>query len=213
MVVKGVEALKCGPPSRYGCPAACAVAIGPNTTDQQGANAMNILNYRQFPAQNRMQNEIRQVFNRLFEGNLFEQDESDDSSVVTSQWVPRVDVKEEPDRFVLYADLPGIDPDQIEVSMDKGMLTIKGERSSESSEQTDRFSRIERRYGSFYRRFALPDSADPQGIQAHGRNGVLAITIPKRPESAPRRIQVGRMEENARKDEQRRTIEAPQTQQ
>jgi HSP20 family protein len=174
---------------------------------------MNILSYRQFPAQNRMQNEIRQAFNRLFEGNLFDQDESDDSSVVTSQWVPRVDVKEEKDRFVLFADLPGIDPDEIEVSMDKGTLTIKGERSSESAEQTDRFSRIERRYGSFYRRFALPDSADPQGIQAHGRNGVLEITIPKRPESAPRRIQVGRTEDNARKDNQRRTIEAPQTQQ
>jgi HSP20 family protein len=174
---------------------------------------MNILSYRQFPAQTRMQNEIRQAFNRLFEGNLFDQDESDDSSVVTSQWVPRVDVKEEKDRFVLFADLPGIDPDEIEVSMDKGTLTIKGERSSESAEQTDRFSRIERRYGSFYRRFALPDSADPQGIQAHGRNGVLEITIPKRPESAPRRIQVGRTEENARQDSQRRTIEAPQTQQ
>jgi HSP20 family protein len=174
---------------------------------------MNILSYRQFPAQNRMQNEIRQAFNRLFEGNLFDQDESDDSSVVTSQWVPRVDVKEEKDRFVLFADLPGIDPDEIEVSMDKGTLTIKGERSSETAEQTDRFSRIERRYGSFYRRFALPDSADPQGIQAHGRNGVLEITIPKRPESAPRRIQVGRTEDNARKDNQRRTIEAPQTQQ
>src|SRR5687768_770639 len=81
----------------------------------EGASAMNILNYRQFPAQTRMQNEIRQAFNRLLDGNLFEQDESDDSSVVTSQWVPRVDVKEEQDRFVLYADLPGIDPDEIEV--------------------------------------------------------------------------------------------------
>jgi HSP20 family protein len=115
--------------------------------------------------------------------------------VVTSQWVPRVDVKEEGDRFVLYADLPGIDPNDIEVSMDKGLLTIRGERSSETSEQTDRFSRIERRYGSFHRRFALPDSADPEGIQARGRHGVLEITIPKRPESAPRRIQVGRYED------------------
>jgi HSP20 family protein len=79
--------------------------------------------------------------------------------------------------------------------MDKGLLTIRGERSSETSEQTDRFSRIERRYGSFHRRFALPDSADPEGIQARGRHGVLEITIPKRPESAPRRIQVGRYED------------------
>lgn len=154
---------------------------------------MNIVRYRQWPGQTALQDEVRQAFDRLFEGN-FGQDMSDDSSVVTSQWVPRVDVKEESDRFVLYADLPGIDPGDIEVSMDKGMLTIRGERSSETSTQTDRFSRIERRYGSFHRRFALPDSADPDGIQAQGRNGVLEITIPKRPEIAPRRIQVGRSE-------------------
>lgn len=155
---------------------------------------MNIVRYRQSPGQNTLQNEFRQMFDRLFEGNLFDQGSADESSVVTSQWVPHVDVKEEKDRFVLYADLPGIDPNDIEVSMDKGILTIKGERSSETSEQTDRFSRIERHYGSFYRRFALPDSADPEGIQAHGRNGVLEITIPKRPEAAPRRIPIGRYE-------------------
>ncbi len=174
---------------------------------------MNIVRYRQWPAQAHMQNEIRKAFDRLFEGNLLDQDESDDSSVVTSQWVPRVDVKEEPGRFVLYADLPGIDPDEIEVSMDKGLLTIKGERRSETTDQTDRYSRIERRYGSFYRRFALPDSADPEGIQAHGRNGVLEITIPKRAEASPRRIQVGRKEQSGRSDHQRATIDAPQSQQ
>jgi HSP20 family protein len=172
---------------------------------------MNILRYRQMPGPARLQNDLRQMFDRLIEGNLFDQDESDDSSIVTSQWIPRVDVKEEQDRFVLYADLPGIDPDQIEVSMDKGILTIKGERSSETSEDTDRFSRIERRYGSFYRRFALPDSADPDGIQAHGRNGVLEITIPKQPEAAPRRIQVAR--KDLGKQDQPRTIEGSRTQQ
>jgi HSP20 family protein len=173
---------------------------------------MNILRYRQMPGPGRVQNDLRQMFDRLIEGNLFDQDESDDSSIVTSQWVPRVDVKEEQNRFVLYADLPGIDPDEIEVSMDKGILTIKGERSSETSDQTDRFSRIERRYGSFYRRFALPDSADAEGIQAHGRNGVLEITIPKKPEAAPRRIQVGN-KELGRQGQQPRTIDAPPTQQ
>jgi HSP20 family protein len=111
--------------------------------------------------------------------------------VVTSQWTPRVDIKEEPSRFVIFADLPGIDPRDVEVLMDKGILTIKGERHSESSEQAERFSRIERRYGSFHRRFALPDSADPDGITATGSHGVLEISIPKRPETTPRRIQVG----------------------
>lgn len=98
--------------------------------------------------------------------------------------------KEEAHRFVLYADVPGVDPQDIEVQMDKGMLTVKGERS-EVAHESENFSRIERRYGSFHRRFALPDSADPDGISASGRNGVLQITIPKRPETTPRRIQVG----------------------
>ena len=170
---------------------------------------MNFVRYRQWPVQgDQMQNELRQAFDRFFGGSLYNEGTADDSSVVTSQWVPRVDVKEEKDRFVLYADLPGIDPDDIEVSMDKGMLTIKGERSSESTQETDRFSRIERSYGSFYRRFALPDSADPQGIQARGRNGVLEIVIPKRAEAAPRRIQVGRHEG----PDPGRTIDTPPSQ-
>lgn len=166
---------------------------------------MNFVRYRQWPVQgDQFQNELRQAFDRFFRSDL-DQNTADDSAVVTSQWVPRVDIKEDKDRFVLYADLPGIDPDDIEVSMDKGILTIKGERASESMQDTDRFTRIERSYGSFHRRFALPDSADPEGIQARGRNGVLEIVIPKRAEAAPRRIQVGRHEG--------RTAEAPSTHQ
>lgn len=137
------------------------------------------------------QDPIKQIFDRLFEGSLMQAGSSDESSVVTSQWVPLVDIKEEGDRFVLYADLPGVDPQDIEVQMDKGMLTIKGERQSEAIVESERFSRVERRHGSFHRRFALPDSADPDGITASGHNGVLQIVIPKRPDTTPRRIQVG----------------------
>lgn len=145
----------------------------------------------QWPGQGLTQDPIKQVFDRLFEGSLFQTGSTDESSVVTSQWVPRVDIKEEPNRFVLYADIPGVDPQEIEVQMDKGMLTIKGERRGEAVLDSESFSRIERHHGSFHRRFALPDSADPDGISAAGHNGVLQITIPKRPETTPRRIQVG----------------------
>lgn len=149
---------------------------------------MNIVRQPQWPAQgnNNLQEEIKNVFDRFFDTG-----DSDESSVVTSHWVPRVGIKEASDRFVIYADLPGLEPEQIEVQMDKGILTIKGERSSESTRQSERFARIEHRYGSFHRRFALPDSANPEGIEARGSNGVLEISIPKKPESAPRRIQVG----------------------
>ena len=150
-----------------------------------------MVRYPQWSGQGLTQDPIKQVFDRLFEGSLFNQDSADESSVVTSQWVPRVDIKEETDRFVLYADLPGVDPQDIEVQMEKGVLTIKGERHGEAKLETESFSRIERRHGSFHRRFALPDSADPDGITASGHNGVLQIVIPKRPETTPRRIQVG----------------------
>jgi len=137
------------------------------------------------------QDPVKQIFDRLFEGSLMQMGSTDESSVVTSQWIPLVDIKEEANQFVLYADLPGVDPQDIEVQMDKGMLTIKGERRIEATVETERFSRVERRHGSFHRRFALPDSADPERISASGHNGVLQIVIPKRPETTPRRIQVG----------------------
>lgn len=134
--------------------------------------------------------DLRQLFERFFQmGDL-----SDGSSVVTSQWTPRVDIREEDGRFVILADLPGIDPDEVEIMMDKGILSIKGERKSEAEQHGERYSRIERRYGMFHRRFALPDSADPEAITARGHNGVLEISIPKRPETTPRRIHVGKGE-------------------
>ena len=150
-----------------------------------------MVRHSQWPSQALAQDPVKQIFDRLFEGTMFRGDSSDESSVVTSQWVPRVDIKEEVDRFVLYADLPGVDPQDIEVQMENGMLTIKGERHSEDRSETASFSRIERSHGSFHRRFALPDSANPDGITASGDNGVLQIDIPKRPETTPRRIQVG----------------------
>ena len=140
--------------------------------------------------QNAPQDPLRQLFDRLFDGGM-QQGGNEDSNVVTSQWTPHVDIKEEADRFILLADIPGVEPADIEVQMDKGMLAIKGERNLETRSEGTRFSRVERRHGLFHRRFALPDSANPEGITASGRNGVLEIVIPKRPETTPRRIQVG----------------------
>lgn len=150
-----------------------------------------MIRYPQWPGATAGQDPVKQVFDRLFDGGLYQNSSSDESSIVTSQWIPRVDIKEEASRFVLYADIPGVDPQDIEVQMDKGVLTVKGERRVEATEESESFSRIERRHGSFHRRFALPDSADPDGIAASGHNGVLQISIPKRPETTPRRIQVG----------------------
>ena len=140
--------------------------------------------------QNSHQDPLRQLFDQLL-GAGIPQGCNEDSNVVTSQWTPHVDIQEEADRFILLADIPGVEPADIEVQMDKGMLAIKGERTLETRSEGTSFSRVERRHGVFHRRFALPDSANPEGITASGRNGVLEIVIPKRPETTPRRIQVG----------------------
>lgn len=146
---------------------------------------MNLIRYRQWPRQTDLHDDMRQMLERFFDR------EGDESSMATAQWTPHVDIKEEDKRFVLYADLPGIPPQDIEVHMDKGILSIKGERSGEARTSGDNFSRVERHFGRFHRRFALPDSADSERISASGHNGVLEISIPKKPEVTPRRIQVG----------------------
>ena len=118
-------------------------------------------------------------------------DVGDDSSdVVTSHWRPAVDIKEEEDRFVIYADLPGVDPKDIEITMEQGVLTLKGERSEETKEEHEGYKRVERVSGSFYRRFSLPDTADAERIEAKGKNGVLEITLPKLEKVQPRKITV-----------------------
>jgi HSP20 family protein len=146
---------------------------------------MSIARYQTWGHNPRFQEQMKQVFDRFLG-----EDEADQSNVVTSQWTPRVDIKEEDKRFVILADIPGVDPKDIEISMDKGILSIKGERKSEVSEQTGKLTRNECSYGTFYRRFALPDSADADGISANGKHGVLEIAIPKKPETTPRRINV-----------------------
>ena len=100
-----------------------------------------------------MHEEIRNVFDRFFNT-----DETDQSNVVTSQWTPRVDIKEEDTRFVIFADIPGVDSKDIEITMEKGILSIKGERKAEATGQNGKLTRSERSHGLFYRRFALPHS-------------------------------------------------------
>lgn len=114
------------------------------------------------------------------------------SNVATSHWMPLVDLKEEPERFLIKADIPGVKPDAIEVTMENGALTIRGERSAEKEEMNEGYHRIERSRGSFYRRFAMPDTADAEHIAAHSQDGVLEIQIPKRAALKARKIEVKR---------------------
>ena len=105
-------------------------------------------------------------------------------------WSPAVDVKTEDDAYVLHADVPGVDPKDIDISTENGVLIVKGSRSEEKKDEKDHYTRVERVAGSFYRRFTLPKDADAENISAQSKNGVLEIRIPKQEQAQPRRIPV-----------------------
>jgi len=119
-------------------------------------------------------------------------DTEDNGNIATANWAPAVDIKEDDKAFTLLADIPGVDPEEIEVTMDKGVLTVKGERKSEKKTEEENYKRVERQYGVFYRRFTLPDSANADEIEAHSEHGVLKITIPKQEVAQSRRITVNK---------------------
>jgi len=144
---------------------------------------MNITRYDPW----RMMDEWRQEMDRTFNPLLHHEDTS---HVVGGEWVPAVDIKEEDDRYILRADIPGVKPEDIDITMEKGILSIRGERKLEKREEGQNYRRLERSQGVFHRRFTLPGNTDPDGITASGENGVLEVRIPKTPESQRKRIEV-----------------------
>lgn len=131
--------------------------------------------------------DFRTELDRLFDRTL---PSDDQSNVETSHWCPTVDIIEEADKFLIQADIPGVAPEKIEVHMEEGVLTLKGEKKHSHSENKEGFTRQERSIGTFYRRFSLPDTADPESISAKSEHGVLFISIPKKEKGAARQIKV-----------------------
>lgn len=106
------------------------------------------------------------------------------------RWAPAVDIREESDRYVLHADLPGVDPADIEITHEKGVLSIEGVRKHDHEQEHEGYRREERARGRFLRRFSLPDVADAEAITARSANGVLEVVIPKQQAKLPRKIAV-----------------------
>lgn len=133
---------------------------------------------------------IQARMNRLFETALIGTEfDGADSGIGT--WRPVSDVCETADSVIVSCELPGIDRDQIDIKLSGGVLTVSGERKVDKGSEREQYHRIERAYGPFVRDFTLPASVDAERISASYQNGVLAVTLPKRPESRPRRISVG----------------------
>ena len=150
---------------------------------------MSLTRYEPFGLLDRFNRELNRLgMNEAFLNDTFSGE--DNSNVVTSHWRPAVDIKEEENRFLIEADVPGVDPKDIEITMENGVLTIRGQRTDEARKEGEGYTRVERVRGSFYRRFSLPDTADADRIEAHGKNGVLEITIPKKEKAKPKRITI-----------------------
>jgi HSP20 family protein len=105
-------------------------------------------------------------------------------------WAPRVDVEETDKEILVKADLPGIDPKDIDIQVRDGLLTLKGEKKEEKEEKKKDYRRVERFVGKFYRAIPIPAGADPEKIAAASAKGVLTVTIPKKPEAQPKKIAV-----------------------
>ena len=125
-----------------------------------------------------LQRELEQTFESL-RRSLF----PTEREAETVGFVPAVDLKEEENRYVIQVDLPGIDPKDVEVSLENNVLTIKGERRTEAEETKEGYYRVERVYGSFLRRFTLPAEVDEERIEASYKDGVLTVVLPKKPEA------------------------------
>jgi HSP20 family protein len=136
---------------------------------------MTVVRYEPWALLNRLHRELDQTF---------------DNVARETTWSPAVDIHEEAQRFVVRADLPGVKPADIEITADKGVLSLRGARNLEQAQDDGHYSRIERVNGKFVRTFSLPDNVQTDAIKAQFRDGVLELTIPKVAKAEPRRIEV-----------------------
>ena len=126
--------------------------------------------------------------NRLFNQTLSQMFGEEDGKLGT--WAPAVDVFETDQNLVVKAELPGIDPKEVEIRVENNTLFLKGQRKFESEVKEENYHRIERSYGSFTRTFALPGSIDAEKVSADYKSGVLTLTLPKREEAKPKTIKI-----------------------
>ena len=138
--------------------------------------------FEPFRGTSSLQEQINRLFNDVFE-------RPGDESNLTS-WAPAVDIFETEHELVVKADLPDVDPKDLDIRVENNILSIRGERKFEKKVSEDKYLRVERAYGSFSRSFSLANSVNSEAIKADYQNGVLTLTVPKREEAKPKQIKV-----------------------
>jgi HSP20 family protein len=129
---------------------------------------------------------LNSVLDEAFSNWPFQQE----SGSITSSWYPACDVFEDKDAVKIVAELPGVQPEDVKLSLENNLLTIRGEKKQEAEERSERVHRYERSYGTFERAFVLPSTVDGDKISAQYQNGILTILVPKAERARPREIPV-----------------------
>lgn len=155
---------------------------------------MNIVKYDPFRELRSMQDEMNRLFNVGFSKSNSQED------IVRGAWSPNVDIFESQDKIVLEAELAGMKPEEVEISIENNVITLKGERKFEKDEKSENYHRVERSYGSFTRSFTLPRTIISDEAVAGFENGVLKITLPKREEAKARKIEITSAEKPVKVD-------------
>ena len=145
---------------------------------------MSITRYDPFRDQKSLQDE----FNRLFSSNYSRG--FGDEGIARGAWTPNVDIFENKDEIVLEAELPGMNREDFELTVENNVLTLRGERRFEKKDEADNYHRVERAYGAFTRSFTLPQTVSGEGATAEYKNGVLRVVLRKREEVKARRIEI-----------------------
>jgi HSP20 family protein len=133
--------------------------------------------------------EVATLQNRV--NSLFQDFAGDGDAVTTAAFSPAVDVFENEQKIVLKLDVPGMKQEDLDLRVENNTLTVRGERKFEAEEKEENFHRIERRYGSFYRSFALPTTVDTENVAASYEAGVLKLELKKKASAQPRQIKIG----------------------
>jgi HSP20 family protein len=131
---------------------------------------------------------LQERMNRMLDNQY--RGSNDEDWALGGSWAPAVDIYEKDGNIVLKAELPGVDPKDVDVRVENNLLTLKGERKFDNEVKRDNYHRVERSYGAFSRSFTLPNVVDTGNIKAEYRDGVLHMTLPKREEAKPRQIQI-----------------------
>jgi len=145
---------------------------------------MSVTRYDPFRDLRMLQDEV----NRLFSSNL--SGAFSDQGIARGAWAPSVDIYENKDQIVLEAELPGMNREDFDLSLENNVLTLRGERRFEKKDESDNYHRVERSYGSFTRSFTLPQTISPENVTAEYKNGVLRVLLQKREEIKARRIEI-----------------------